>query len=139
MFDLNKRIEVLDAIVSRYDGKPFELGDNDCVHMIAYGLNKYGLKKGIVKYGSYSTEAGARRALRKAGFSSLIEAVRGQGFWELDAPAMAWPGDIIAMQGVDSDDVALAWMASNGRAFGFLNGVAQFLQPLAIEAAWRVE
>lgn len=139
MFDLNKRIEVMSAVSSKYDGVDFELGtDNDCAHMIAYGLKQYGLKCSIDKYGTYRTEAGARSRLRKAGFSSLMEAVDAQGFFRLESAALAWPGDIIAFKG-DNDDVALAWMMSNGRAFGFMDGKAKFVQPLSIEAAWRVE
>lgn len=137
-FDLTKRVAVLEAVASKYNMKPLTLGSDDCVHMIAYGLNQYGLKTSLLKYGSYSTPAGAKRALLKAGFADLPEAVAGQGFWKLDAAALAWPGDIIALKAETGDDVALAWMASNGRAFGFWNGCAQYFQPLAIEAAWRV-
>ena len=60
-----------------------------------------------------------------------------QGFVEI-APSFAWACDIIALKAEGTDDVALAFMASNGRGFGFWNGRAQFFQPLAFEAAWRV-
>lgn len=126
-------------MVERYDGRELVLGSDDCVHMISYGLHLLGCKKSsLVKAGSYKTEAGALRALRRAGYANLKEAVAGQGFFELDAPAFAWPCDILAMKAVGTDDVALAFMASNGRGFGFFDGKAQFFQPLAIETAWRV-
>lgn len=137
-FDLNQRVDVVNAVSEKYYGKEFALGSNDCVHMIAHGLREYGLKSSLHRFGSYSTPAGARRALKRAGYDSLIEAVRDQGFFELDGAAMAWPGDIIAMKAEDDDGVALAWMASNGRAFGFWNGIGQYFQPHEFEAAWRV-
>ena len=128
----------MSAVRDKYNGCSFELGsENDCAHMIAFGLKRYGLKCSIDKYGSYSTEAGARARLHKAGFSSLADAVDGLGLFRLESAAFAWPGDIIAFKS-DDDDIALAWMMSNGRAFGFFAGVAQFVQPLSIETAWRV-
>lgn len=139
MFDMTERVRVIEAVAKKYSGKPFALGTDDCVHMISFGLKEYGIKSSLLKYGSYTSPVSARRALKKAGFNSLIDAVPAQGFVELDAPALAWPGDIIAMPPEGDDDVALAWMASNGRAFGFWNGHAQYFQPLAFRAAWRVE
>jgi hypothetical protein len=139
MFDLQQRTTMLEEVVKKYSGTKFELGSDDCVHMINYGLQQLGRPVNLIKLGSYSTPAGARRAMRKAGYASLREAVTGQGFFELDAPAMAWPGDIIAMPSVEGEDVALAFMASNGRAFGFWQDTAQFFQPLAFETAWRIE
>lgn len=138
MFDIEKRVQVIEAVAAKYTGRPLVLGSDDCVHMIAFGLKEYGIKTGLSKYGDYTTPAGARRALRKAGYMSLTEAVSGHGFFELDAPAMAWPGDIIAMPSDDDEHQALAWMASNGRAFGNWNGIFQYFQPLAFKAAWRV-
>lgn len=129
---------MIEAVAAKYNGRPMALGSDDCVHMVAFGLKELGLKISLLKYGSYETEAGARRALKKAGFTNLTEAVSAQGFVKLDAPALAWPGDIIAMKSEDGGDVALAFMASGGRAFGFWNGAAQYFQPLAFEAAWRV-
>ncbi len=139
MFDLAKRTEVVSAVATKYDHAPFELGtENDCVHMIDFGLKEYGIKTSLSRRGSYSTEAQARRAMKRAGFDSLADAVDAEGFMRLESAATAWPGDIIAFKG-DNGDIALAWMASEGRAFGFLNGYAQFVQPIQIEAAWRVE
>lgn len=138
MFDLNKRTEVVSAVAAKYDGQTFELGTEfDCAHMIDFGLNLYGLKTSLARRGSYSTEKQARRALLRAGFNSLADAVDAEGFHRLDAPALAWPGDIIGFRG-DNDDIALAWMANEGRAFGFLDGIAKFVTPHKIEAAWRV-
>jgi hypothetical protein len=137
MFSIEQRVKMLGEVAERYQGKPFDLGSDDCVHMITFGLKQLGLKVSLMKHGSYNTPAGARRALKKAGFNSLLEAVPAQGFVEI-APSMAWPGDIIAMKAKDDEDVALAFMGSNGRAFGFWNDHAQYFQPLAFEAAWRV-
>jgi len=136
-FDIEKRVKVVEAVAEKYQGRPLVLGSDDCVHMVGFGLKEYGLKVSLLKYGSYETPAGARRALKKAGFKSLRDAVPAQGFVEI-SPSMAWPGDIIAMKSEDDEDVALAFMASNGRAFGFWAGHAQYFQPLAFEAAWRV-
>lgn len=137
-FDLNKRTDVVSAVADKYTGREFSLGSDDCVHMIAFGLREYDIKTSLHKFGSYSTPAGARRALKRAGYDSLIEAVRGHGFFELEGASFAWPGDIIALKAEDSEDVALAWLASGGRAFGFWRGIGQFFQPHEFVAAWRV-
>lgn len=137
-FTLEQRVAMVNAVRDKYDNQDFVLGSMDCVHMINYGLGQLERAVNLIKLGSYSTPAGARRALRKAGFASLREAVTGQGFYELDAPSMAWPGDILALPPAEDEDVALAWMASNGRAFGFWQGKAQFFQPIAFETAWRL-
>lgn len=138
MFDIPKRTEVISKVAAKYDGKPFELGSEfDCVHMIDFGLREYGIKSSLPTRGSYHSETSAARALKRAGFSSLADAMDGEGFVRLDSPAFAWVGDILGLKG-DNGDIALVWMASEGRAFGFLDGVAQFVQPKQIEFAWRV-
>lgn len=136
---LDLRVEAIAAVAERFEGKPLDLGKDDCIHMIAFGLKamKVKTKTKLNKLGSYATAAGALRALRRSGFDSLRDAISGQGLKEI-APAFALPGDIIAMPAKEGEEVALAFAASGGRAFAFWNGKAQFVQPLEYVTAWRV-
>lgn len=134
-----RRQQAAQAAVDRFKGVPFELGKNDCVRLAAFVLRKMGHRPQLGKAGTYSTGAGALRALRRAGFDSLAQAVDGLGL-ERIAPAAALPADIVMIPGEAPLDGALTVAVGNGRVLGFHEdaGGGEILQPVAFLGAWRV-
>lgn len=135
----DERVEAMRLVAERFEGKALELGKDDCIHMIAFGLKAMDVrtKDKLNKLGPYSTAAGARRALRRSGHASLVDAISAQGFEQI-SPSMVWEGDILALPANEGEEPALAFAFSGGRAFAFWNGRAQTIQPHEYVTAWRV-
>ena len=133
-----RRVAAVEATIKRFEGRPLKLGRDDCARMAAFCLRKLGVKASLIKAGTYSSEVGARRAMKKLGFASLIDAVDSVGLPRI-APAMALPGDIIAMPLEEEGQVALAVAVGNGRVLGFweASGVCTVIQPMKFTTAWR--
>lgn len=133
-----RRQQAAQATIDRFQGKPLAYGRDDCVRMAVFCLRKLGVKVSLLKAGSYRSELGAARALKRTGFATLAEAVDAQGLPRI-APAAAVTGDILALPINDRDEVALAIALGNGRALGFSaeTGVCCVVQPHAYAAAWR--
>lgn len=130
------------ATAERFRAKPFHFGAADCVRMVAFHLKKLGHKVALAKAGSYSSALGAKRALKRSGYSSLADALDRHGL-ERITPAAAMMGDILLLPSSDEFE-ALAVVLGNGRAIAYHAGVgpesgAVNIQPLEILAAWRVE
>jgi len=134
-----RRQQAAQAAVDRFKGQPWQLGKNDCVRLAAFVLRKMGHKPQLGKAGTYTTGAGALRALNRAGFASLADALDALGL-ERIAPAAARVADIIMTPGEAPLDGALTIAVGNGRVLGFHEdmGVAEVLQPVAFVGAWRV-
>lgn len=125
------------ACIDRFSGKAYEPGKRDCAVLAAHLLHQYGIAVPAMKGQSYKTEAAAVRALLRAGFKDLIEAVDTLGL-ERIAPAAARTGDLVGMP-CDGGPwgCALAVAIGNGRLLGFLDGVCGPVQPGAFVTAWR--
>jgi hypothetical protein len=125
------------ACIDRFAGKTYEPGKRDCAIMAAHLLHQYGVKVPHLKGVSYKTEAGAVRAMLRAGFANMVEAVDSLGL-ERIAPARAITGDLI---GLPSDGgpwgCALSVAVGGGRVLTFVEGVAEICDPKAFVAAWR--
>lgn len=134
---LGRRVEAVEATIARFKDKPLKLGTDDCVRMAAFVLRKQGVKASLLKAGTYSSEAGARRVMQRLGYKSVSDALDALGLPRI-APAMALPGDILSLPGADGD-VALVVAVGNGRVLGFWEavGVCAVFQPLEYGAAWR--
>ena len=139
MIEMIRRRQAAQAAVDRFKGEPWQLGKNDCARMAAFVLRKMGHRPQLGKAGTYTTGAGAMRALKRAGFDSLAAALDGLGL-ERIAPASARVADIIMIPGEAPLDGALTIAVGNGRVLGFHQdlGVAEILQPVAFIGAWRV-
>ena len=126
------------ATINRFQGKPLQLGKNDCARMAVFCLKQLGVKFSLLKIGPYKTEIGAAKVLKDLGFASITEAVDALGLPRI-APAMCLPGDIMALKAAGSDDVALAVAVGNGRVLGFWEaaGVCTVFQPVEYDTAWR--
>ena len=124
--------------IDRFQGKPLQLGKNDCARMAVFCLKKLGVKFSLLKIGAYKTEIGAAKVLRDLGFASITDAVDALGLPRI-APAMCLPGDILTLKAAGSHDVALVVAVGNGRVLGFWEaaGVCTVFQPLEYDTAWR--
>ena len=134
-----RRQQAAQAAVDRFKGQPWELGKNDCVRMAALVLRKMGHKPQLGKAGSYTTGPGALRALNRAGFTSLADALDALGL-ERIAPAAARVADIIMVPGEAPLDGALTIAVGNGRVLGFHEDLAaaEILHPVEFVGAWRL-
>jgi hypothetical protein len=132
------RQQAAQATIDRFQGKPLQLGKNDCARMAVFCLRQLGVKFSLLKIGPYKTEIGAAKVLRDLGFASITEAVDALGLPRI-APAMCLPGDVMTLKAVGSDDVALAVAVGNGRVLGFWEtaGVCAVFQPVEYGTAWR--
>jgi len=134
-----RRQQAAQAAVDRFKGQTWQLGKNDCVRMAAFVLRKMGHKPKLGKAGSYTTGPGSLRALNRAGFTSLAEALDALGL-ERIAPAAARVADIIMVPGEAPLDGALTIAVGNGRVLGFHEdlAVAEILHPVEFVGAWRL-
>jgi len=130
-----KRQTAAQATLDRFQGKPLKYGKDDCVRMAAFCLRKLGVKTPLIKAGSYTSEIGAARALRKMGYEDVKAAVDAVGLPRI-APAMALAGDILALPS-ERFGGALFIALGNGRVLGYFDGQFQVGEPLIFDAAWR--
>lgn len=137
MTEIELRVAATSATVDRFMGQPFALGKYDCARMVAFHLKQLGFKHSLLKAGSYSTEVGARRALRNMGVSSLSE-IMDRHFPRLDSPAEARVGDVVCALGEGGTGDAMAIRLHRQNALGFLDGVCGEVVINQYVAAWRV-
>ena len=139
MISMLKRAAVTQACMDRFAGRSYAPGARDCGKLAAHALHKVGRKAKLLTAARHTTEAGAIRYIRKAGFKDLVELMDAVGL-ERIPPAAALPGDIIAMAMPEGDPFgcSLTVALDNGRILGFKDGVCQVLIPLDFVAAWRV-
>lgn len=136
MSDLIRRRDSVEALIRQYSGAPFAWGRNDCVRLVARHLRALGHRVSLVKAGSYRSELGAVRALKRAGFDRLEDALDAR-FVRIN-PAEAFVGDIIGLES-GGEWPALTLACGHGRVFGFISDVAAVMQPKSFKTAWRVE
>lgn len=140
MLELVRRAEIAQATLDRFKDRAFAYGSADCVQMAAFHLRGMGHQVLLSKGGRYRTGVGAVRALKRAGFNSLSEAIDAFHF-ERIAPAAALVGDILALPHEEGAQLeALAVALGNGRVLGWHPDApgAAVLQPVMYEHAWRV-
>nr|WP_047170076.1 hypothetical protein [Sphingomonas sp. Y57] len=132
------RLNAAQATLDEFKGKPFRLGERDCVRMVAAHLRRLGYQVKLPPRGSYRTVRAARKALADRGFADLCAAVDAHGL-ERIPPAAAVVGDIIACPGTDEFGPALHVALSNGRTVAYHEDLAGagVLQPVEYVAAWR--
>ena len=132
-----KRMEAAQACIDRFSGKPYEPGKRDGVQMARHLLHHLGRRVGQGKLPTYTSEKRGIVALRRMGFSTLIEAMDSFNLPRI-APAAALAGDIVAMESLcPLGDLAIA--VGNGRLLGYLDGHegAVVYTPHQFLAAWR--
>lgn len=136
--DLEQRQAIAQAAVRTFLAQPFQPGKYDCVRLAAFVLRQRGKRPGLARGGSYKSMAGAYRALRRAGFETLADALDAMGLQRIP-PAAALPCDIIMVPAAGPFDGALHVAVGNGRTIGYHEDVdgAEVLQPVEFIAAWR--
>ena len=118
MTEMERRIAAVTATWDHFRGRPFAFGRVDCVKVAVWHLRQMGHRvTGIGQAGSYRTAVSARRALARAGFASLAEAVTAVGLDEI-APAAALPGDVLLAPSADNLE-SMGIVAGNGMVIGF--------------------
>lgn len=130
------RVAATSATFDRFNGVAFVLGRTDCARMVAFHLKRLGFKPSLLKAGTYSTEAGARRALARMGVTSLSE-IMDRHFPRI-APAEARTGDVLCGPGIGGTGDAMAIRLHRHNALGFLDGVCGEVVITDYVAAWRV-
>lgn len=133
--DLLYRTACAELTLAQFITMPFAWGRHDCARMTAAHVRRMGHAVSLAMFGGYTSLNGARRALKRAGYDSL-EAVLDARFDRI-APASAWVGDIVAMEGKDGL-AALAVRLSNGRILCTHNGGFAIAHPKVMLAAWRI-
>lgn len=132
-----RRTEAVEATIARFKDKPLQYGNDDCIRMISFCLRKLGVRTPLLKAGSYSSAAGAARAMKRMGVKNLIEGVDLLGLPRIP-PALALPADVMALEGPAGPALVVA--LGNGRVLGFYEGADNacvVLQPHQYLAAWR--
>lgn len=122
MTPMKRRMAAIEACQARFLNKPYEPGKRDCLKLVKHALHTVGRRVGLASRVRYSTEAGAVKALRKLGFKTLVEAVDASGLIRI-APAMALPGDVLALPSDDGIGGALMLNLGNGKVLVFSGGV----------------
>lgn len=140
MPEMARRVEATQATADRFKDVPLKFGSRDCARMVAYHLRKMGKKpKGLAKAGSYSTAISAARALRRAGYKNMKEAMDDQDITPI-APAYVVVGDLVELPG-EGGLGAIGIALGNGRVLGYHEEAegAVAVQPVVpIINAWRV-
>lgn len=136
-----QRRDAAQATLDHFRDKPFTWGKADCVRLVAFNLRKLGYRPSLAKGGAYSSEAGARRALKAAGFARLESTMDSIGLPRI-GHASCLAGDIVAITSGE-DWPALGVALGNGRvlAFNVHTGLAGVCAPDAADvvAAWKAD
>lgn len=142
MADMIRRAAATQACMDRFDGRSYAPGVRDCGKLAAHALHKQGRSAKLLNASRHTTEAGAVRYIRKAGFADLVALMDAVLPDARIAPAMALRGDIIAIAMPEGDpfgcSLAVALDDSASRILGFKDGVGQVLVPHHFVTAWRV-
>lgn len=141
MHDLEHRRIVAEAAMARFRADPFQFGSRDCVRLGAFVLRKRRHRVQLGKAGSYSTALGARRALDRAGFATLEDALDSYALPRIGLLSTL-PCDLVLIPGEGPFGGALMMAVGNGRVFGYHEDLvgADVLQPdpSSYIGAWRV-
>ncbi len=133
-----RRVAATQATLDRFQGQPFVWGKADCSKLAIFHVKQFGWTLRIAKAGGYSTALGAKRALTRAGFKSLADAIDAHGLPRI-SPAAAVAGDLVQIPG-DEAMGAIGVAVGNGRVLGWHEDApgAVVVQPIEFVAAWSV-
>lgn len=143
--ELILRQEAAQAVVDRFDQKPIQFGERDCIQMAGLAVRKMGYRNPLKGARPYRGDVGAFRALAvalervggpKGGhLGDLLDAM---GFDRIP-PAHALPADLAGYPADGMWPMALGVAVGNGRAIAYApDGFARVGDMAAAVAAWRV-
>lgn len=120
----------------KFEGKTLQLGKYDCARMVAYHLKKCGHKLSVLSAGYYSTEVGARLALKRLGVTSPAD-LMDQNFKRIPF-AMATIGDVACVRGEGDLGESMQILLHRQHVLGLKDGIFAELVVLEPLYAWRV-
>ena len=131
------RVAAVVATVAKFDGKPFKLGRYDCARLVAFALKAQGVTAPLLKLGQYSSEAGARRALKAIGCKTMSDVMAASGLAPIPVAA-TMAGDIVEVEsGHAIGSLAVVHQPRATRIVGFINGACAVVRPTECLQAWR--
>lgn len=138
--ELVRRQQALERTMQRFGGKPFKMGENDCVKLARFHLKAMGHRT-LPSTGHYSTAAGAAAQLKKQGVRNLVQLL--DKHLDRISPASMLPGDL-AMPPSDPEAPAaklgtILVMASGRKFIGWHpdHEALAVMDVHQIDAAWR--
>jgi hypothetical protein len=138
------RVEATQITIDKWLDEEFNWGTADCGQMVGDHLENLGFETPLVKAGSYTTELGAQRAVRKTGAKSMEEIIDQMGF-ERIPPASAIVGDVVGFPGGSEEKpwTALGVHTGSDKILGFAAAPGEEAVvrtgPVSIcTVAWRV-
>lgn len=142
--NLIERVESTQKTIDYWLGQEFEWGVADCGQMVGWHLEQAGITTPLKDARAYTTDIGAKRAMKALGADSMEDLIDRLGF-ERIAPAMAIVGDIVGLPGGTDDDqwTALGVHTGQDKILAFAaaeNDVARVHSGSAsvVTIAWRV-
>lgn len=136
MTELELRAAATSKTFEKFNQKPLVLGKTDCARMVAFHLRQLGHKFSLLKGGHYSTEVGARMALKKLGVSSLSE-IMDQHFPRIPF-AEARTGDVACVRGAGDMGETMQVVLRRQNVLGLKDGWFAELTVIEPLYAWRV-
>jgi hypothetical protein len=133
--ELIRRHAAVEKVVRKYQGKPCDFREADCIRMARTLLIALGHRP--PKLPAYSSLLGARKALKAKGFDT-VEALLDSLLPRIPM-ARLLPGDLLVVPGED-DGIDAVWMALGvNRAFGWHADAegAVAIEPRQVKAAFR--
>lgn len=117
------RVQAVEQTVQSWLWKPFVWGEADCIKLAAVMARALGNKISMLKAGHYSSEVGAMRACKRAGYDKLVDAIDAQPGFERINLASVIVGDLIGLPLPDAPEgwPAITIWVGNGRVFGFFD------------------
>lgn len=140
---LVRRAFVAETVASRFIGRAFAWGESDCAVMAHDVLTGFGLTSPWAQSRGYGTERGARKEMKRLGYTGIDDALDRLGL-ERIAPAFALPGDILGFESsVPAFGVALGVTLSGGKCCAFIDDASiGFIAVVGwahfAKTAWRV-
>jgi len=134
------RVTRTQRTIDEFYSQPFKWGVRDCGILAARHLENMGFATRLSEARHYSTELGARRAMKALGCTSMEDFIDAYNF-ERIPPASALPGDIVAFPGGDDNAPwsALGVMIDSGEhLIGFANGAVMRGPSHVCTTAWRI-
>lgn len=135
MHPLNKRIEATKKTLAKFEGKFYELGSCDCIHLARSQMVNMG--HNVPKIPNYSTPIAALRRLKKLGHDSL-EGLLSEHCFEI-SPASMLVGDLATVRGSNDDGISAIVIYAGSKFLGFPAETGKFeVVSLTPERAFRV-
>lgn len=132
--DLLRRQQALEKTLTKYRRRAVDWKEVDCVRMLRSHLVAMGHRK-VPKVPAYDSAAGAKRALKQAGFNSVEELL--DSLLPRIPSASSLPGDVVLMEGEHGFDAVM--LSVGQKVVGWHQDVTSMatIIPRQIKGAWR--